>query len=108
MNGMNTNKRAPITANASMRLEEMLKEVAELTEMPVNPFMDQASAERAKKIIDKEAFIKTSRADAEFILNILDHPPQPDAALVDLFARPKVQDKNELFNRTARQKTKEA
>lgn len=108
MSDINTKERGRITARVSLEVEEMLKEAAELTGMLVNQFMVQASVEQARKIIDRESFIKTSRADAEFILKILDNPPQPDAALVDLFARPKVQDKNELFNRTARQETKKA
>lgn len=83
----------------------MLKEAAELTGMLVNQFMIQASVTHAKEIIDRELFIKASRADAELMLEILSKPPQQNAALVALFAQPKDIIKNELFNRAARQKT---
>ena len=104
----NIQERGRITARVSSQVEEMLKEAAELTGMLVNQFMVQASVEQARKIIDRELFIKASRADAELMLKILDKPPQPNAALVDLFSRPEEADKNELFNRAARQKAKEA
>lgn len=99
-----TQERGRITARVSSQIEEILKEAADLTGMLVNQFMIQASVEQAKKIIDRELFIKASSADAELMLKILNRPPQPNAALVDLFARPKEIDKNDLFDRTARQK----
>lgn len=101
---VNTQERGRITARVSSQIEEILKEAADLTGMLVNQFMIQASVEQAKKIIDRELFIKISRADAELMQQILNKPPQPNTALVDLFARPKELDKNDLFNRTARQK----
>lgn len=101
---MKTQERGRITARVSSDIEEMLKEAAALTGMLVNQFMIQASVDMARKIIDRELFIKVSRADAEQMLKMLNRPPQPNAALVDLFARQKETDKNELFNRTARQK----
>jgi uncharacterized protein (DUF1778 family) len=102
----NTQERGRITARVSSEIEGMLKEAAELTGMLVNQFMIQASVAHAKEVIDRELFIKASRSDAELMLKILSGPPQPNAALVDLFARPKEIEKNELFGRTARQKAK--
>jgi uncharacterized protein (DUF1778 family) len=99
-----TQERGRITARVSSEIEEMLKEAAELTGMLVNQFMIQASVTHAREIIDRELFIKASKADAELMLEILSRPAQPNAALVELFAKPKEVDKNDLFNRTARQK----
>lgn len=99
-------ERGRITARVSSEVEEMLKEAAALTGMLVNQFMIQASVTHAKEIIDRELFLKASRADAELMLEILSRPAQPNAALVDLFAQTKEINKNDLFNRAARQKAK--
>ncbi len=98
-------ERGRITARVSSDVEEMLKEAANLTGMLVNQFMIQASVEQARKIIDRELFVKITSADADHLLKLLDKPPQANAALVDLFSHQKALDKNDLFNRTARQET---
>jgi uncharacterized protein (DUF1778 family) len=82
-------ERGRITAKVSSEVEEMLKQAAALTDMSVSQFMIQAALTHAQKIIDRELFIKASRADAELMLEILSRPAQPNAALLALSASQK-------------------
>ncbi|NRR31934.1 DUF1778 domain-containing protein [Oxalobacteraceae bacterium] len=103
---MASNERGRITARVSSVVEETLKEAAELSGVLLNQFVVQASLEKAQQIIDRERFLKLSRADADLILNALAGEPQPNPAMVELFERHKELTKNDLFNGTARHKTK--
>ncbi len=64
-----------------------LQEAAELTGATLNQFMVQASLEKAEKILDREKTIHFSKNDAAMIINLLDNPSKPNAALVRAFER---------------------
>ncbi|USX18630.1 DUF1778 domain-containing protein [Oxalobacteraceae bacterium OTU3REALA1] len=64
-----------------------LQEAAELTGATMNQFMVQASLEKAEKIIDREKTIQFSKNDAAIIIDMLDNPSKPNAALVRAFER---------------------
>jgi uncharacterized protein (DUF1778 family) len=64
-----------------------LREAAELTGATLNKFMVQAALEKAEGIIEREKMILFSRNDAAMIINLLDHPSKPNAALVRAFER---------------------
>jgi uncharacterized protein (DUF1778 family) len=92
-----TQARGRIMAKVSSEVEALLKEPTALPGMLANRFMSQAAVTHAKEIIDRDLFIKASRADAELMLEILSRPAQPNAELVNLFATPKEINKSDLF-----------
>ena len=49
--------------------------------VPVSSFVIEAAAKAADDVIERERLIQLTRADAEQILNLLDNPPEPNAAL---------------------------
>ena len=70
-----------ITARISTAVAEVLNSAAELTGTTLNGFVVQAALEKAQKIVDREKRITISRDDAAMLLNLLDSPPQPNAAM---------------------------
>lgn len=76
-----------ITNRVPQAIALKLQEAAELTGATLNQFMVQASLEKAEKIIDREKTIHFSKNDAALIMNLLDNPTQPNAALVRAFER---------------------
>lgn len=76
-----------ITNRIPQAITLKIQEAAELTGSTVNQFMVQASLEKAEKIIDREKFIQFSENDAAMIINLLDNPSKPNAALMRAFER---------------------
>ncbi|PWF49261.1 type II toxin-antitoxin system TacA family antitoxin [Massilia glaciei] len=66
---------------------QKLQKAAELTGTTLNQFMIQASLEKAEKITRREKTILFSSNDAAMIINLLDNPSKPNAALVRAFQR---------------------
>ena len=64
-----------------------LQEAADLTGATLNQFMVQASLEKAEKILEREKTIHFSMQDAAMIINLLDNPAKPNAALLRAFDR---------------------
>jgi|SRR5450830_561833 len=76
-----------ITNRVPQTIALKLQEAAELTGATLNQFMVQAALEKAEKIIEKEKTIHFSKNDAAMIINLLDNPSKPNAALVKAFER---------------------
>ena len=76
-----------ITNRVPQAIALKLQEAAELTGATLNQFMIQASLEKAERIIDREKTIHFSKNDAAMIINLLDNPSQPNAALARAFER---------------------
>lgn len=76
-----------ITNRVPQPIAQKLQEAAELTGATLNQFMIQASLEKAEKIIHREKTILFSNNDAAMIINLLDNPSKPNAALVRAFER---------------------
>lgn len=85
MKAMETSDR--ITNRVPQPIALKLLEAAELTGATLNQFMIQASLEKAEKILDREKIIYFSRSDAAMIINLLDNPAKPNAALLRAFER---------------------
>lgn len=81
--------RGRITATVTPAVAVILKEAAALTGSSVNQFLVQAAVEKANHIIDREHFIKVTRADAEMLIRLLENPSKPNAALARAFDRHK-------------------
>jgi uncharacterized protein (DUF1778 family) len=75
----NTSNRVPKT------IVETRQEAADLTGATLNQFMVQAALEKAEKLIAREKNIYFSKNDAAMIVNLLDNPAKPNAALVRAF-----------------------
>jgi uncharacterized protein (DUF1778 family) len=76
-----------ITNRVPKPIAQKLQEAAELTGATLNQFMIQASLEKAEKIIHREKIILFSDNDAAMIINMLDNPSKPNAALMRAFER---------------------
>ena len=76
-----------ITNRVPQTIALKLQEAAELTGATLNQFMVQASLEKAEKIIEREKTIHFSKNDAAMIINLLDNPSKPNAALLRAFER---------------------
>ncbi|WP_198117242.1 type II toxin-antitoxin system TacA family antitoxin [Massilia rhizosphaerae] len=76
-----------ITARISAAVAETLNSAAELTGTTLNGFVVQAALEKAQKIVDREKRIMISNNDAAMLLNLLDNPPKPNAAMERGFKR---------------------
>jgi uncharacterized protein (DUF1778 family) len=80
-------ERGRITARVSNPVIEKLQAAADLTGATLNQFLVQAALEKAVMIIDREHAIRYSREDAAMLMNLLDKPALPNAALAKAFER---------------------
>lgn len=79
--------RERITARVSSAVAETLNEAAELAGTTLNSFVIQAALEKAQRVIDREKMIHLTRNDAAMLLDLLDNPPAPNAAMMKAFER---------------------
>ncbi len=82
-----TETRDRITNRVPQPIALKLQEAADLTGATLNQFMVQAALEKAEKIIDREKTIYLSKDDAAMLINMLDTPSKPNAALLRAFER---------------------
>lgn len=73
--------RERITARVSSSVAQTLNEAAELSGTTLNSFVVQAALKEAHRVIDREKTISISSNDAAMLLNLLENPPPPNAAL---------------------------
>jgi uncharacterized protein (DUF1778 family) len=92
-----TQERGRITARVTLRAEETLKEAARLSGLPLNHFLVQAGLEKAERIIERERVIRYTRADAEFLNQLLTTPTEPNEAMKAAFGRFKESANNDLL-----------
>jgi uncharacterized protein (DUF1778 family) len=82
-----TAERERITARVSSSVAETLNEAAELAGTTLNSFVIQAALKEAQRVIDREKIIYLSSNDAAMMLDLLENPPPPNAALTRAFER---------------------
>jgi uncharacterized protein (DUF1778 family) len=80
-------ERERITARVTSSVAETLSEAASLSGTTLNNFVVQAALKEAHRIIDREKTIYVSLADTSMLLNLLENPPPPNAALTKAFER---------------------
>jgi uncharacterized protein (DUF1778 family) len=90
-----TETRDRITNRVPQAIAKKLQEAADLSGTTLNQFMVQASLEKAEEIIQREAIIRFSKNDAAMLINMLDNPAQPNAALKRAFERFKQREKED-------------
>lgn len=96
-----TEERDRITTRVSHPIAMKLQEAADLSGATLNQFLIQAALEKAEKIIAREKTLHISENDAAMLINLLDNPSKPNAALVKAFERYKIRENNgDLGNST--------
>ncbi|MDR3053856.1 MAG: DUF1778 domain-containing protein [Zoogloeaceae bacterium] len=70
-----------IGARIPQHVYETLCRAAELTGATVNQFLVQAALKEAQMVIEREEIIRLSSRDWAFLLDRLENPPSPNAAL---------------------------
>ena len=70
-----------IGARVPREVYETLCRAAELTGATVNQFLVQAALKEAQEVIEREEVIRLSPRDWNWLLELMDNPPRPNARL---------------------------
>lgn len=79
--GTAVGKQARIGARVPREVYETLCRAAELTGATVNQFLVQAALKEAQEVIEREEVIRLSPRDWNWLLDLLENPPKPNARL---------------------------
>jgi uncharacterized protein (DUF1778 family) len=82
-----TSQHGRIGARVPPEVLQTLHRAAALTGATLNQFLVQAALKEAQIVIEREETLKLSRRDTERLLDLLEHPPPPNAALAAAQAR---------------------
>lgn len=74
-------KQDRIGARVSHEVYETLYRAAELTGATVNQFLVQSALKEAQAVIEREDVIRLSPRDWNWLLELLENPPKPNAKL---------------------------
>ena len=74
-------EKARITARVPTGVQATLEEAAAFLGVPVNSFVVTAAMEKAGDVLAKERVIQLTDRDAEFLIELMEDPPAPNAAL---------------------------
>lgn len=76
-----TTKQDRIGARVPHDVYETLCRAAELTGATVNQFLVQAALKEAQAVIERQEVIRLSPRDWNWLLDLMDNPPEPNAKL---------------------------
>ena len=76
-----TTKQDRIGARVPHEVYETLCRAAELTGATVNQFLVQAALKEAQEVIEREEVIRLSPRDWNWLLDLMENPPKPNARL---------------------------
>jgi uncharacterized protein (DUF1778 family) len=76
-----TTKQDRIGARVPHDVYETLCRAAELTGATVNQFLVQAALKEAQEVIERQEVIRLSPRDWNWLLDLMDNPPEPNATL---------------------------
>ena len=79
--GTAADKQDRIGARVPREGYETLCRAAELTGATVNQFLVQAALKEAQEVIEREEVIRLSPRDWNWLLELMDNPPRPNARL---------------------------
>jgi uncharacterized protein (DUF1778 family) len=79
--GNTADKQGRIGARVPREVYETLCRAAELTGATVNQFLVQAALKEAQEVIEREEVIRLSPRDWNWLLELMDNPPRPNARL---------------------------
>lgn len=90
---MSTALKQPVTIRPTEDLHSRLADAAAWMGVSLNNFVLEAAAERADLILQRRQSISLTEEDAQFLLDALEKPAQPNAALQRAF-----EDHKKLFD----------
>ena len=76
-----SSKQDRIGARVPHDVYETLCKAAELSGATINQFLVQSALKEAQAVIEREQIIRLSVRDWDWMLNLLEHPPKPNARL---------------------------
>lgn len=79
--GTSTAKQDRIGARVPHEVYETLCRAAELTGATVNQFLVQSALKEAQAVIEREEIIRLSSRDWNWLLELMENPPPPNARL---------------------------
>ncbi|OFC37018.1 DUF1778 domain-containing protein [Acidithiobacillus caldus] len=79
--GSTVAKQDRIGARVPHEVYETLCRAAELTGATVNQFLVQAALKEAQEVLEREAVIRLTPRDWNWLLDLLESPPEPNAKL---------------------------
>ncbi len=79
--GTATAKRDRIGARVNHEVYATLSRAAELTGATVNQFLVQSALKEAQSVIEREEGIRLSARDWNWLLDLMENPPKPNAKL---------------------------
>lgn len=94
-------ERGRITARVPQAVQDKLLEAAELTGSTLNQFVVQSALEKAELILDREKHIGITREDAAMLVDLLENPPRPSAALAKALKKYKKMVQDGVLNTSA-------
>lgn len=80
-------KQDRISVRVPHEVYETLRRAAELTGATVNQFLVQAALKEAQVVIEREDVIRLSARDWNWLLDLMENPPQPNAKLKSAMKR---------------------
>jgi uncharacterized protein (DUF1778 family) len=101
MMGTATAKQDRIGARVPHEVYETLRRAAELTGATVNQFLVQAALKEAQAVIEREDVIRLSPRDWNWLLELMENPPEPNAKLkaaLERYKKAKLDDAGTSFN----------
>jgi uncharacterized protein (DUF1778 family) len=97
----NTTKQDRIGARVPHDVYETLCRAAELSGATINQFLVQSALKEAQAVIEREQVIRLSARDWDWMLNLLENPPPPNAKLkaaISRYKQAKSDDADSSFN----------
>ena len=79
--GTAADKQDRIGARVPREVYETLCRAAELTGATVNQFLVQAALKEAQEVIERQEVIRLSPRDWNWLLDLMENPPKPNARL---------------------------
>ena len=96
-----TAKQDRIGARVPHEVYETLCRAAELSGATINQFLVQSALKEAQAVIEREQVIRMSPRDWDWMLNLLENPPMPNAKLqaaMERYQQAKHDDADSFFN----------
>ena len=94
-------KQGRIGARVPQEVYETLCRAAELTGATVNQFLVQSALKEAQAVIEREDVIRLSPRDWNWLLELMENPPKPNARLkaaMKLYEKARRDDAGNSFN----------
>src|SRR4030066_1666656 len=94
-------KQDRIDARVPHDVYETLCKAAELSGATVNQFLVQSALKEAQAVIEREQIIRLTVRDWDWMLDLLEHPPKPNARLkaaLKRYQKTKRDDADSVFN----------